>query len=245
MCDYVDAYPDFSKIKGEVCLDDLSVRELQQTFRATFGRQTSVKDKLWLKRRIGMALSNSCRVPSMTFVIENEKVVKIGGVDCDPGTEQVLGSSCGESVHRVKQVCEVQKVSKEGDVNVDVWLGYDVGSDDIQLDHSSGKRVRKPTKRYIEELSELEPSPIGGSQSPSIKTSLRGQTVHTSRHSSIKNVCSDSKTAVTLLESIEGSTVHVPFASRGRRSRPRENIASLMVSTIFLNLGDLYFSLLL
>lgn len=232
--DDVSAYPDFSKLKGQVCLDDLSVRELQQTFRATFGRSTAVKDKLWLKRRIAMGLSNSCRIPSMTFFIENEKVVKIGGVDCNVGAEQVVGSACGESVRRVKRVCEVRNsrnVSTERAANV--GPDNDVGCDGIQLDHSGGKRVRKPTKRYIEELSEVEPDPLDGSQLPPVKTSLRGRTIHTSRHSSVKNMYSDSKTAVTFLESFGRSMIQVPSASRVRRSRPRENITSLLVSTVF------------
>lgn len=42
MC--VNGKPDFSKLKGEICLDNLSVRELHATFKATFGRETPVKD---------------------------------------------------------------------------------------------------------------------------------------------------------------------------------------------------------
>ncbi|CAL5419319.1 unnamed protein product [Camellia sinensis] len=70
--------PDFSKLKGEICLDNLSVRELHETFKATFGRETSVKDKQWLRRRIAMGLANSCDVPTTTFVIKDSKVVKKG-----------------------------------------------------------------------------------------------------------------------------------------------------------------------
>ncbi|KAI3778311.1 hypothetical protein L2E82_07512 [Cichorium intybus] len=68
--------PDFSKLKWEICLDNLSVRELHATFKATFGRETSVKDKQWLKRRIYMGLSNSCDVSTTTFIIENNTIIK-------------------------------------------------------------------------------------------------------------------------------------------------------------------------
>ncbi|XP_038985567.1 uncharacterized protein LOC120103862 [Phoenix dactylifera] len=67
--------PDFSILKGDICLDNLSIRELQEAFRATFGRQTSVKDKLWLKRRITMGLTNSCDVPTSNFVMKDNKIV--------------------------------------------------------------------------------------------------------------------------------------------------------------------------
>ncbi|KAF5949270.1 hypothetical protein HYC85_011263, partial [Camellia sinensis] len=59
--------PDFSKLNGEICLDNLSVRELHETFKATFGRETSVKDKQWLRRTIAMGLANSCDVPTTTL----------------------------------------------------------------------------------------------------------------------------------------------------------------------------------
>lgn len=36
----------------EVSLDNLSIRELHEAFRTTYGRDTSVKDKHWLKRQI-------------------------------------------------------------------------------------------------------------------------------------------------------------------------------------------------
>lgn len=35
-------------------LDNMSIRELHEAFRSTFGRETSVKDKQWLKRRIDL-----------------------------------------------------------------------------------------------------------------------------------------------------------------------------------------------
>lgn len=36
----------------DVSLDNLSIRELHEAFRSTYGRETSVKDKHWLKRQI-------------------------------------------------------------------------------------------------------------------------------------------------------------------------------------------------
>lgn len=208
----VSVYPDFSKLKGTVCLDSLSVRELQQTFRATFGRNTDVKDKMWLKRRIAMSLCNSCKIPSMTFLIEDEKVVEIDGVE-------------------VKQVEESKRDFEKVNVCVEraakVELEADVGGD--QSDREGGKRVRKPTKRYIEELSKVEPNQHGVRHPQSVRISSSGRTICTPRRLSINSLYSDEKSARTLMYSIGGSRVQVPFASRGKRSRPRENIASLLL----------------
>ncbi|KAJ7566538.1 hypothetical protein O6H91_02G108100 [Diphasiastrum complanatum] len=43
--------------KATISLDNLSIRELHEAFRTTFGRETSVKDKHWLKRQISMGMS--------------------------------------------------------------------------------------------------------------------------------------------------------------------------------------------
>ncbi|CAL5421719.1 unnamed protein product [Camellia sinensis] len=102
---YTSSKPDFSKLKGEICLDNLSVRELHETFKATFGRETSVKDKQWLRRRIAMGLANSCDVPTTTFVIKDNKVVKKGkeesfkSVDHTPAKVLSVGvnENCGGS----------------------------------------------------------------------------------------------------------------------------------------------------
>lgn len=57
--------PSFSKLEGSGAaaalknsLDNLSIRELHATYRKTFNRDTSVKDKHWLKRQISMGLLN-------------------------------------------------------------------------------------------------------------------------------------------------------------------------------------------
>lgn len=37
--------PDLSILRGEVCLDDLTIRWLEEAFRTTFGRQTTIKSQ--------------------------------------------------------------------------------------------------------------------------------------------------------------------------------------------------------
>eukprot|EP00252_Welwitschia_mirabilis_P003946 TRINITY_DN1402_c0_g2_i1.p1 TRINITY_DN1402_c0_g2~~TRINITY_DN1402_c0_g2_i1.p1 ORF type:complete len:727 (-),score=163.35 TRINITY_DN1402_c0_g2_i1:409-2589(-) len=63
--------PDHITTKRDVCLDNLSIRELHEEFRRTFGRETSAKDKQWLKRRISMGLHNTTDA-SNDVLIENK-----------------------------------------------------------------------------------------------------------------------------------------------------------------------------
>ncbi|KAI6671742.1 hypothetical protein NL676_006627 [Syzygium grande] len=93
-CAATSLVPDFSKLEGKICLDNLSIRELHETFRATFGRVTTVKDKTWLKRRIAMGLIHSCDIPSTSFVIKDNQILKLGeeeksdNVNCAVATDQ-------------------------------------------------------------------------------------------------------------------------------------------------------------
>lgn len=228
--------PDFSKLEGKICLDDLPVKELQETFKATFGRETSVKDKQWLKRRITMGLTNSCDFSCTTFIIRDNVVVK-------KGEEQIC--------HRVKS--RISADSEDGvansnsrgslsdhdnRINDDADLsGADVSSSafescnvtkDLNTEQITAKRARKPTKRYIEELSEIEsretseklasPDKICRYQFACPETHLRPT----------KNVRSNARPLVTRQDSLGGSGVQIPFVSRIRRSRPRENFMPLL-----------------
>lgn len=68
----VIAKPDSIAVNNEICLDNLSIRELHEAFRRTFGRETSVKDKQWLKRRISMGLNSPRDVANNNAVLENK-----------------------------------------------------------------------------------------------------------------------------------------------------------------------------
>lgn len=227
--------PDFSKLKGEICLDNLSVRELHETFKATFGRETSVKDKQWLRRRIAMGLANSCDVSTTTFVIKDNKVVKKGkeesfkSVDHTPakvlsvGVNENCGGSpigCNNQIENPQNVC--------GKILTDPSLEYDCSVEDLNTEQRAAKRVRKPTKRYIEELSEVESRDYGGKLTSSVKSSGQGLSSPISRVRPVRDAQSDGRPVVTRQDSLGGSGVQVPYVCRVRRSRPRENFMALM-----------------
>ncbi|CAN1286811.1 hypothetical protein LINPERPRIM_LOCUS19419, partial [Linum perenne] len=238
----VDAsIPDFSKVKGEICLDDLSIKELQETFRATFGRETSVKDKQWLKRRIAMGLTNSCDVSVSSFTIRDNKLVD-NGVSCN-NVVAVIGnyqlpeaSSCNEgqlpsiqsSEQKDEQVICDERLREGGtcDNHRDV---------DDHAEERAAKRVRKPTKRYIEELSETESKEAIGRLMAVDPSSRLGQPSPNCHMGLVRNVSLGGRSVIIRLDSLGGYEIQIPCVSRIRRSRPRKDFMTLLVSSLSLS----------
>ncbi|XP_051114636.1 uncharacterized protein LOC127240165 isoform X2 [Andrographis paniculata] len=227
--------PDFSLLNGEIHLECLSVRDLQETFRATFGRETSVKDKQWLKRRIIMGLTNSCDFSTTSFVIIDNKVVR-------KGKEQTCKSAdCSVSIDCVSPsaIESHQSPTSLDDTPVEIPLVADEtnsqssshqdihGSQDASMEHRPTKRIRKPTKRYIEELSEGETKDSGAKPLSSIKQPLCDRSPAAACAKPLHNFTLDGKCLIRK-DSIGGTGIQVPYVSRTRRSRPRENFMALM-----------------
>ncbi|KAJ6704222.1 TRF-LIKE 3 [Salix viminalis] len=227
----VTTKPDFSKLKGEICLDNLSIKELHETFKATFGRETTVKDKQWLKRRISMGLTNSCDVSVTSFIIKDNKLVKKENEEisnCMDGSyaeDQPIGNQ-KDLLTSLNQLDYHQVVPEKRLENPS--LDDNSGSDDHQTEQRAAKRVRKPTKRYIEELSEVEPKESNGRLMNLAKTSGHGLISLKSHVRPVRNVILGGRTVVTRLDSLGGYGIEVPCVSRVRRSRPRKNFMALL-----------------
>ncbi|KAK8331214.1 hypothetical protein V6Z12_A10G059300 [Gossypium hirsutum] len=231
----ISSKPDFSKLKGEICLDNLSIKELHEVFKATFGRDTTVKDKLWLKRRIAMGLTNSCDVSTTTFVIKDNKLVKkdnedgFNNVNLGAGKEHLaVAVEYNEDLlnNLSSQIDEHQTTSE-------VRLGNNVvennfASEDLAADQRAAKRVRKPTKRYIEELSEAESKEYSGRSIASTKN-IGFRPLPSKAHARpARNVSLEGRTVITRLDSLGGFGIQVPCVYRIRRSRPRKNVTALL-----------------
>ncbi|KAG5248754.1 myb family transcription factor [Salix suchowensis] len=227
----VTTKPDFSKLKGEICLDNLSIKELHETFKATFGRETTVKDKQWLKRRISMGLTNSCDVSVTSFIIKDNKLVTKENEEisnCMDGSyaeDQPIGNQ-KDLLTSLNQLDYHQVVPEKRLENPS--LDDNSGSDDHQTEQRAAKRVRKPTKRYIEELSEVEPKESNGRLMNLAKNSGHGLISLKSHVRPVRNVILGGRTVVTRLDSLGGYGIEVPCVSRVRRSRPRKNFMALL-----------------
>ncbi|XP_022715246.1 uncharacterized protein LOC111274680 isoform X2 [Durio zibethinus] len=232
---YISSKPDFSKLKGEICLDNLSIKELHEVFKATFGRDTTVKDKQWLKRRIAMGLTNSCDVSTTTFVIKDNKLVKEGKEDSSnnvnlPTGKEYPAASIEYHVDLLNshgsQIDELQTTSGTRLGNNGVENNY--ASEDLAADQRAAKRVRKPTKRYIEELSEAESKEYSGRFITSTRNIGIRHLTSKSHVRPARNLSLEGRTVIMRLDSLGGSGIRVPCVCRVRRSRPRKNVMALL-----------------
>ncbi|XP_073012026.1 uncharacterized protein [Typha latifolia] len=229
--------PDFSLIEGEVCLDNLTIRELQEAFRATFGRQTSVKDKLWLKRRIAMGLINSCDVPTSSFSIKDNKIVcneVKEETHCTDRRSRLESGFLSEDqvANPTKDIYQVSPTSSSDHIEdqqrssrrLRMPLEYDATKENLQMEESAVKRMRKPTRRYIEELSDFDARECS-TRLPSVKICSPEQACPKSRLRPVlgpQNI-----TFSTRQDYIGGFGIQVPYVSRARRGRPRKNFSAL------------------
>ncbi|CAN6935285.1 unnamed protein product [Brassica oleracea] len=207
--------PDFALVRGEICLDNLPIKALQETFRATFGRETTVKDKTWLKRRITMGLTKSFDVPTTNLTIKDNKLVgnqvKSNDVSDDVRATNVKEAPSSSAYH-------VNGHSKEASAH-SLGVNHYWATEDFSCEERAAKRVRKPTRRYIEELSKTDDKSVFPSkdQRLSEKSEVRSM-----------SVSSGKRVTVTRVVPLGGSEVEVPYVSHVRRSRPRENFMALM-----------------
>eukprot|EP00250_Pteridium_aquilinum_P017011 c23411_g3_i1 orf=244-2328(-) len=178
--------------KGNSNLDKLSIRELHEAYRTTFGRQTSVKDKQWLKRRISRGLGGSLEVTSAEDGLDESSMFSF--MDGTPGfikprqgaesrsLDAPLPSSLGSESLDHNKIAE--KILPEATTaslldrssfdhsQQSPWVPHRptitgglenfVNKNKIQLSKEEGKRKRKPTKRYIEELAASATREVSG-----------------------------------------------------------------------------------
>ncbi|GMI77853.1 TRF-like 6 [Hibiscus trionum] len=231
----ISSKPDFSKLKGELCLDNLSIKELHEVFKATFGRDTTVKDKLWLKRRIAMGLTNSCDVSTTTFVIKDNKLVKRDNEDSSNNMNLATGKEFptvaveynADLLNSLSsQIDEHQTISVVRSENNVVENNF--ANEDLAADQRAAKRVRKPTKRYIEELSEAESKEYSGRLIASPKNIGIRPFPSISHARPARNLSLEGRTVITRLDSLGGFGIQVPCVYRVRRSRPRKNVTALL-----------------
>lgn len=175
--------------KGNSSLDNLSIRELHEAFRTTFGRQTSVKDKQWLKRRISLGLGGSLEVTSAEDGLDESPVFSFmdgGFVKCRQVAESrsldaafplsLDSESLDHNKAAKKRLPETTTASFLNSKFFDhsqqsPWVSHQhtiprvsevSGKKDKSQLREEGKRKRKPTKRYIEELAATDIREVSG-----------------------------------------------------------------------------------
>jgi len=218
--------------KSDISLDNLTIKELHETFKATFGRETSVKDKQWLKRRISIGLTNF-----------NKKTNKKEKINSRPGkslAQQFPADSAKVQMIKSEVVVDgsVEAVARKRPLGQDSSTTlftdivpkteFELSNDEVPLgEEIVGKRMRKPTRRYIEELSDVDSRLNSGKPAIVERDSDQGYTPVKSHARPYWNEF-DRMALVFRQDSLGGCGIQVPFVLRLRRGRPRKNCSSLL-----------------
>lgn len=165
-------------------LENMSIDELHDAFRGMFGRDTHVKDKHWLKRRILFGLENLTEIDNVSSGLlefgscSNEQQDELIWMPrsslpeglCIPFTK-ISDSSplvkgipendeyAGQVAH-AKHLTEVMKIES----------GFS-STGEKESAQIPAKRLRKPTRRYIEETYELKTRCCSGKLKAAISSS--------------------------------------------------------------------------
>ncbi|XP_042511101.1 uncharacterized protein LOC122086386 [Macadamia integrifolia] len=206
-------------------LDKMSIYELHKTFSSTFGRETSVSDKEWLKHRISLGLQNLVEFENGSNLLEYGVQTNENEGDmftlCNNSSGQMHQRSMighGSKIRSLGRSVERENLASES---------AKVGVDLLDLGDREGlvlrrKRVRKPTRRYIEESSALKARYYTGKlETPT--TSSRNKFLHVKSHNQHHRKGFGAMPLVCRQDYLNGSGIQVPFGLRVRKGRLKKN----------------------
>ncbi|XP_077221740.1 uncharacterized protein LOC143855498 [Tasmannia lanceolata] len=219
-------------------LDNMTIRELHEAFRSTFGRETSVKDKQWLKRRILFGLQNLIELENGCSLLET------GPSSIENEDDLIYTSGYGSTGRMYRSFTSIpgkttqlisKSVGKEADLCSDILgtgftearkIGYGhLNSVDRESSLVTRKRLRKPTRRYIEELSDVTSRQCVERLETPFMNSTGKLRVKSQNQHHWKGV--GTMPLVCRQDAPGGSAIQVPFGHRVvRRGRPRKNCTS-------------------
>ncbi|XP_043701133.1 uncharacterized protein LOC122651699 isoform X2 [Telopea speciosissima] len=226
--------PESSSDPNARLLDKISIYDLHETFRSTFGRETFVSDEQWLKCRISFGLQNLVEFENVSSLLEC-------GVQTNENESNMFTSCSGSSgqVHPLSTDAQGSKIRSLGrDVEREnIAAGVElvttstesgkVGVELLDLGDGEGlllrrKRLRKPTRRYIEESSALKSRCYTGKlETPT--TNSRDKFFPVKSHSQHQRKGFGATPLVCRQDYLGGSGIQVPFGLRARKGRPKKS----------------------
>ncbi|KAF9597942.1 hypothetical protein IFM89_023313 [Coptis chinensis] len=134
-------------------LEKMTMRELQEAFRCTLGRDTSCKDKPWLKRHILLHLQNVINLEQSGITFDKIKGnLTNKSTDNSPGTVcRSLASGIGK---KTKRYCQGRFSREFVIANSRRSTNAGHGSGYVEDISQMEKRLRKPPQRFIDESSD-------------------------------------------------------------------------------------------
>lgn len=214
--------------KNSAIFDQMTVQELQETFRVMFGRETMVADKYWLKRHLLFGIQNNNDLEENLSLVkccmapdENEgknpqssTCIQDGGSLVDEKPKESLTTFCSE-------YAETGTSSQEkGDGGLLIM----------------GKRLHRPPRRYIEES--LEPKSRSSSRrrcgtyhkAPKVK--VLGVKPPRQVPKQLSQKCNGAVIALHEVEPFNGACIQVPFGLPVEEELVKESPSSLAISTV-------------
>lgn len=212
-------------------LERMTIDELHEAFRNTFGCQTTVSDKQWLKHQLLFGLQNP-------LVSSNECEGKM----ISPTSDQDSGRVCTPftGVFNFKKRRRVQHVKRERHDNLaslksssseerKAMFGFsELG--EVENRHVTSKRSRKPTRRYIDES--LEQNSMRKKRRCRISNTCSSDKIL--HNGSYKQLCQkgfEAKPFVCHEVALKGACIQVPFGEPVRREHMKKKVRA---SSIFL-----------
>ncbi|CAM6027138.1 unnamed protein product [Sphagnum balticum] len=165
--------PVVNSMPNPTSLENLSIRELHEAFRSTYGRDTSVKDKHWLKRQISTGWSKQ-RDAALTTELVTERDKVNGGQELGTNGIDLTEQLCTNDVDSKQSLCRALPLAlifpKDGfDASAPGNLN-ELGAGGAQIavfgevvdtgKQVGGKRQRKPNRHYIEDEREVGPGTV-------------------------------------------------------------------------------------
>lgn len=210
--------------QDSLLLDRMTIDELHEAFRNTFGCETTVADKQWLKHQLSFGLQNP---PVSSNVSEGKLISPISDQDSD----RVCTSFTG--VFNFKKRRRVQHVKRERHDNLSslksfssedrkAMFGFsELG--DAENEHVASKRSRKPTRRYIDES--IEQNSLRKKRRCRISYTCSSDKIL--RNGSYKQLCQkgfEAKPSVCREVALKGACIQVPFGEPIRREHMKKKV---------------------
>ncbi|KAJ4969613.1 hypothetical protein NE237_002712 [Protea cynaroides] len=215
-------------------LEKMSIYELHETFSSTFGHETPVSDKGWPKHRISLGFQNLVDFENVSSLLECGVRTNENEGDLFPFCNDFSGrmyqpstNAQGSKVRSLGRGMEKENLAARVELVTNSPPSGKVGVELLDLGDRDGlllrrKRLRKPTRRYIEESSSLKSRYYTGKlESPT--TSSSNKFLHVKSHNQHHRKGFGAMPLVCRQDYLSGSGLQVPFGVRVRRGRLKKS----------------------
>lgn len=219
--------------KKSAIFDHMTVQELQETFRAMFGRETMVVDKYWLKRRLLFGLENNSELE------EHLNLVRCCMASDETEEKNAPSSTCiqdgGSLVEEKPKGIGSNSLTTFCSELTETGTSSQGKGDEGGL-LVIGKRLHRPPRRYIEESMEHKSRSSSrrryGNYHKSSKVKPLGVKPPRQAPKQLSHKGSVAMISVQEEEPFNGACIQVPFGLPVEEDQVKETPSSLALVTV-------------